>query len=134
MGGMSYPYKTLRHTTSAFYAIREKYCTNVFVPQKNKTCAAEGTRNECPAMNDYYPEECDNSGSECLACVRRTAEATRALTGVPTPEWASGLFQRMYSYAACRQMEHSFVWACGVQPGTEISQQNHLIQIGIAAA
>ena len=79
-------------------------------------------------MNGYFPEDCDTSGSECLQCVRRTAEATRALTGTPTAEWASGLFRRMYSYAACRQMEHSFVWACGVE------SSEGLVQIAAAAA
>ena len=78
--------------------------------------------------NGYYPEDCDTTGSECLQCVRGTAEATRALTGTPTAEWASALFHRMYSYAACRQMEHSFVWACGVEPGGD------LVQIAAAAA
>ena len=65
------------------------------------------------AVGDY-PEECDTSGSDCLGCVRRTAEAMRALTADPTAEWASGVFQRLYSHAACRQMEHSFVWAIGL--------------------
>jgi hypothetical protein len=46
--------------------------------------------------------------------VRRTAESVRALTGDPTVEWAGAVFQRMYSHAACRQMEHTFVWALGV--------------------
>lgn len=65
-------------------------------------------------VNSYYPEECDVTGSECLGCVRRTAESVRALTGDPTVEWAGAVFQRMYSHAACRQMEHTFVWALGV--------------------
>lgn len=69
------------------------------------------------AMTDvrsYFPEECDTTGGECLGCVRRTAESVRALTGDPTAEWAGAVFQRMYSHAACRQMEHTFVWALGV--------------------
>ena len=78
--------------------------------------------------NGHYPEECDATGAECLGCVRRTAESVRALTPAPTEEWASGVFQRMYSHAACRQMEHSFVWAMGVQAG-----RGGLVQIGAAA-
>jgi len=84
----------------------------------------------------YYPEECDTTGVDCLGCVRRTAEATRALTGTPTAEWASGLFRRMYSYGACRQMEHTFVWACGVQPleGSLVTVvSGDLVQIAAAA-
>ena len=82
------------------------------------------------AMNTgYYPEDCDTTGSECLQCVRRTAEATTALMGKPTAESASGLFKRMYSYAACRQMEHSFVWACGVEPSVAMIGVGNLVQI-----
>ena len=65
-------------------------------------------------VSAYYPEDCDVTGVECLGCVQRTAESVRALTGDPTAEWAVDVFQRMYSHAACRQMEHSFVWALGV--------------------
>jgi len=83
---------------------------------------------------EFYPEECDSTGSECLECVRTTAEAMRSLTGVPTPEWASDLFQRMYTYAACRQMEHSFVWACGARRIGELEPREPLVQIGAAAA
>ena len=72
----------------------------------------------------FYPEECDASGGECSQCVRRTAESVRALTANPTAEWASAVFQGMYTYAACRQMEHMFVHSCGVG----------LIQIGAVAA
>lgn len=80
------------------------------------------------AMTDVtsiYPEDCDVTGSECVDCVRRTAESVRALTGDPTAEWAGAVFQRMYSHAACRQMEHTFVWALGV---------GELVQIEPAAA
>ena len=69
------------------------------------------------AMTDvysYYPEDCDSTESECMGCVQRTAESVRALTGDPTAEWARAVFQRMYSHAACRQMEHTFVWALGM--------------------
>jgi hypothetical protein len=62
----------------------------------------------------YYPEECDASGGDCVMCVRRTGESVKALTTNPTAEWASGAFQRMYTFGACRQMEHLFVWSCGV--------------------
>jgi hypothetical protein len=72
-----------------------------------------------------YPEGCDEQGVDCMQCVRRTAEATRSLTASPTPEWASAVFQRMYTHAACRQMEHTFVWACGA---------GELVQIGMAVA
>jgi hypothetical protein len=75
-----------------------------------------------------YPEDCDATGVECLGCVRRTAESIRGLTPNPTADWASAVFQRMYSHAACRQMEHSFVWACGVE------EAGRLVQIGAAAA
>lgn len=72
-----------------------------------------------------YPEGCDEQGVDCMQCVRRTAEVTRSLTASPTPEWARAVFQRMYTHAACRQMEHTFVWACGA---------GELVQIGVAAA
>ena len=76
-----------------------------------------------------YPEGCESSGVECLACVQRTAAAMRSLTGNPTAEWAGAVFHRMYSYGACREMEHTFVWACGVaDPGSG------LVQIETAAA
>ena len=80
------------------------------------------------AMRDgLYPEDCDSTGVECVGCVTRTAESMRALTVNPTAEWASGVFQQMYKHAACRQMEHSFVWACGAVAG-------ELVQIGAVAA
>ena len=63
----------------------------------------------------YYPEGCDGDGGDCSECVRRTGESLKALTASPTAEWASGVFQGMYKYAACRQMEHMFVFACGVE-------------------
>jgi hypothetical protein len=81
----------------------------------------------------YYPEECDTTGSECLRCVSRTAEVTIALSGKPTPESASGMFRRMYTYPACHQMEHSFLWACGVQPAPPRAVQGSLFPIGDAA-
>ena len=49
-----------------------------------------------------------------MNCVQRTAESVRALTADPTVEWAGAVFQRLYSHAACQQMEHTFVWALGV--------------------
>jgi hypothetical protein len=70
----------------------------------------------------YYPEDCDTTGGDCLGCVRRTAESVRALTPNPTSDWASAVFQRMYSHAACRQMEHSFVWACGGREAGDLVQ------------
>jgi hypothetical protein len=78
--------------------------------------------------NCYYPEDCDSTGVDCLRCVQKTAEATRALTASPTAAWASAVFHRMYSYAACRQMEHSFVHACGAA-----SVGPQLVQISAAA-
>lgn len=78
--------------------------------------------------NGYFPEECDTTGADCPECVRRTADAMRALTANPTAEWASGVFQRMYSHPACGQMEHSFVWACGVAPVA-----SPLVHIAVAA-
>ena len=63
-----------------------------------------------------YPEECDTTGADCLGCVGRTAQATTALMGKPSAEWASALFRQMYSHPTCHQMEHSFIWACGVEP------------------
>jgi len=84
-----------------------------------------------------YPEDCDSSGSECLQCVRRTAEAVRALTASPTAEWAAGVFHKMYTHAACRQMEHSFLWACGTAapaPMAPMAATPALVQIATAAA
>lgn len=81
-----------------------------------------------------YPEDCDSTGADCLDCVRRTAEAMRALTENPTAEWARAVFYRMYSHAACGQMEHSFVWACGAEPARMGLGKAALVQIGSAAA
>ncbi len=75
-------------------------------------------------QSGFFPEGCDSTGEDCMGCVRRTAEATRALTGSPTAEWAAAVFHQMYTHSACRQMEHTFVWACGVP----------LVQIAVAAA
>jgi len=61
----------------------------------------------------HFPEDCDTTGTECMRCVQRTAESMRALTADPTPDWAAAAFRRMYSHAACRMMEHTFVQACG---------------------
>ncbi|MBL8237425.1 MAG: hypothetical protein JNM66_08405 [Bryobacterales bacterium] len=73
--------------------------------------------------NGFYPEECDVTGGDCLGCVQRTAESMMALTGNPTAEWAGAVFHRLYSHAACHQMEHSFVWACGMAPvGMELEE------------
>ena len=79
---------------------------------------------ETSEQGGYFPEGCDSSGEDCVRCVRRTAEATRALTVTPTAEWAAAVFHRMYTHSACRQMEHTFVWACGAQ----------IVQVAIAAA
>lgn len=63
----------------------------------------------------FYPEDCNADGTDCLQCVRTTAEAMRELTFEPTREWASAAFHRLYSHPACRHLEHSFVWACGAE-------------------
>lgn len=87
--------------------------------------------------NNYYPEDCDTTGSECLQCVQRTAESVRALTPEPTAEWATGVFQRLYTHRACRLMEYSFVWACGAggqETAPRCGAGTELVQIGYAAA
>lgn len=78
----------------------------------------------CQEAN-LYPEGCDEQGMDCVQCIRRTAEATRSLTASPAPEWARAVFQKMYTHPACRQMEHTFVWACG---------SGELVQVGAVAA
>ena len=87
----------------------------------------------------YYPEDCDSTGSECLQCVRRTAASMKALTSNLSADWARAVFGRMYGHAACRQMEHSFIWACGIEAeGVEtaptVLEVPELIQIATAAA
>lgn len=77
-------------------------------------------------MEQYYPEGCDTTGLDCVQCVRNAAEAVRGLTGAPAADWAAGVFGRMYTHAACRQMEHTFLWACG-------GAASELIQIAAAA-
>lgn len=79
----------------------------------------------------FYPEDCDATGADCLDCVKCTAEATTALTGDATPEWASAVFRRLYSHGACREMEHTFLWACGLE---RRPQQLVLVEIEAAVA
>jgi hypothetical protein len=77
-------------------------------------------------VRQQYPNGCNPNGEECQACVTRTAEAVTALTAARSAEWAVSAFRRLYTYAACRQMEHSFVWTCMRSQGSAgLVQINH---------